>query len=35
MLVVHNAFQPESVLRKKINSVCYHAVHESVARADS
>ena len=27
--------RPESVLRKKSNSVCYHAVHESVAIGES
>ena len=31
MSVVHNTTRPESVLRKKINLVCYHGVHESVA----
>ena len=31
MSVEHNTSKPESVLRKKSNSVCYHAVHESVA----
>ena len=31
MLVIHNSSKPESVLRKKSNSVCYHSVHESVA----
>ena len=25
--VVHNTSRPESVLRRKSNSVCYHAVH--------
>ena len=30
MSVVHNTSRPESVLRKKSNSVCYHAVCESV-----
>ena len=30
MSVIHNSFKPESVLRKKSNLVCYHAVHESV-----
>ena len=27
MLVIHNTSKPESVLKKKSNSVCYHAVH--------
>ena len=31
MSVVHNASRPELVLRKKNNSVCYHAVCASVA----
>ena len=28
--VLHNTSRPESVLRKKSNSVCSHTVHESV-----
>ena len=35
MSVVHNTSRPESVLRKKSNSVCYHAVHQSVAMGES
>ena len=35
MSVVHNTSRPESVLRKKSNSECYHAVHESVAMGES
>ena len=35
MSVIHNSSRPESVLRKKSNSVCYHAVHESVAMGES
>ena len=35
MSVWHNTSRPESVLRKKSNSVCYHAVHESVAVGES
>ena len=35
MSVVHNTSRQESVLRKKSNSACYHAVHESVARGES
>ena len=31
MSVIHNTQLPESTLRKKSNSICYHAVHESVA----
>ena len=33
--VVHKASRPESVLRKKSNSVCYHTVCESVAMGES
>ena len=35
MSVVHNTSRPESVLRKKSNSVCYHAVHEAVVMGES
>ena len=35
MSVVHNTSRPESVLRKKSKSVCYHAVHESVLMGES
>ena len=35
MSVIHNLSRPESILRKKINSVCYHTVHESVAMGES
>ena len=35
MPVVHNTFRPESVLKKKSISVCYHAVCESVAMGKS
>ena len=35
MSVVHNRSQPESFIRKKSNSVCYHAVCESVAIGES
>ena len=31
MSVIHNTQRPESMLRKKSNSICYHAVRESVA----
>ena len=31
MLVTHNTQRPESVLRKKSNSICYHAIREYVA----
>ena len=29
MLVIHNTQRPESMLKKKTNSICYHAVHKS------
>ena len=35
MSVVHNTLKPESGLRKKSNSVFYHAVHESVSMGES
>ena len=35
MSVIHNSSRPESVHRKKSNSVCYHSVHESVAVGES
>jgi hypothetical protein len=31
MHVVHNTQRPESVLKKKSNSICYHSVRESAA----
>ena len=31
MSVIHNTYKPESVLKKKSNSICYHFVRESVA----
>ena len=31
MSVIHNTQRPESTLKKKSNSVCYHAVREAVA----
>ena len=30
MSVIHNIQRPESTLRKKSNSICYHAVRELV-----
>jgi hypothetical protein len=33
--VVHNTQRPESVLKKKSNSICYHAVCESAAMGES
>ena len=35
MSVIHNTQRPESCLRKKSNSICYHAVRESVAMDES
>ena len=35
MSVIHNTQRPESTLRKKSNSICYHAVRESVAMGES
>jgi hypothetical protein len=31
MSVIHNTQRPESTLKKKSNSICFHAVRESVA----
>jgi len=31
MSVIHNTQRPELMLRKKLISICYHAVRESVA----
>ena len=35
MYVIRNTQQPESNLRKKLNSICYHAVCESVEMGDT
>jgi hypothetical protein len=35
MYVVHNTQRPESVLKKKSNSIFYHAVRESAAMGES
>eukprot|EP00804_Cyclotella_cryptica_P031318 CCRYP_011112-RB/>CCRYP_011112-RB protein AED:0.46 eAED:0.45 QI:0/-1/0/1/-1/0/1/0/110 len=35
MLVVTNMSKPESTLKKKSNSICYHAVHEAVAMGEA
>jgi len=35
MSVMHNTQRPESVLKKKTNSICYHAIRESVAMGES
>ena len=34
MSTVHNTQQPESVLKKKSQSICYHAVREAVAMGE-
>ncbi|KAI2491971.1 Reverse transcriptase (RNA-dependent DNA polymerase) [Fragilaria crotonensis] len=34
MSVIHNTQQPESMLKKKSNAVCYHAVREAVAMGE-
>ncbi|KAI2490354.1 Reverse transcriptase (RNA-dependent DNA polymerase) [Fragilaria crotonensis] len=34
MSVIHNTQRPESVLKKKSNAVCYHAVREAVAMGE-
>ena len=34
MSVIYNTSRPESTLRKKSNSICYHAVRESVAMGE-
>ena len=35
MSVIHNTQRPESTLKKKSNSIAYHAVRESVAMGES
>jgi hypothetical protein len=35
MSVMHNTQRPESVLKKKSNAICYHAVRESAAMGES
>ena len=35
MSVIHNTQRPESMLKKKSNAICYHAVRESVAMGES
>jgi hypothetical protein len=35
MYVVHNTKRPEYVLKKKSNSICYHAVRKSAAMGES
>jgi hypothetical protein len=32
---VTNSSRPESTLKKKCNSICYHAIHESVAMGET
>ena len=35
MSVIHNTQRPESMLKKKSNSICYHAISKSVAMGES
>jgi len=35
MSVIHNTQKPESTLKKKSNSICYHAIRESVAMGET
>ena len=35
MSVIHNTQRPESTLKKKSNSIAYHACRESVAKGES
>ena len=35
MSVIHNTQRPESTLKKKSNSICYHFVRESVAMEET
>jgi hypothetical protein len=35
MSVIHNTQRPESTLKKKSNSICYHANRESVAMGET
>ena len=34
MSVIHNTQRPDSVLKKKSNSICYHAIREVVAMGE-
>jgi hypothetical protein len=34
MSVIHNMQQPESMLKKKSNSVCYHTVQEAITMGE-
>ena len=34
MSVIHNTQRPESTLKKKSNSICYHACREAVAMGE-
>ncbi len=34
MSVIYNTQRPESTLRKKSNSICYHTVREAVAMGE-
>jgi hypothetical protein len=34
MSVIHNTQRPESTLKKKSNSICYHVIREAVAMGE-
>ena len=34
MSVIHNTQRPESMLKKKSNAICYHAIREAVAMGE-
>ena len=34
MFVIHNIHKPESMLKKKSNSICYHVVRETIAMGE-
>ena len=34
MPIIHNTQHPESTLKEKLNSICYHAVREAVAMGE-
>ena len=35
MSVIHNTQHPDSILKKKSSSICYHAIHKSVPMGKS
>ena len=34
MSTIHNTQHPESSLKKKLNSICYHAIREAIAMGE-